>query len=775
MSRPGDTRTRALGAGLVLVVALAFSWVGAVEPSARAALHLALFALLLVAASLPPGRLRPASDQAFRAALAAFPLGLASALGLLPLSRRAAGWVAPGMLEAFPETPWWTAAQSPELAVFAICGLVLPTSMAVLVVIWGGRRSDVARDVGSALVVGGLAIVVLAVAHAVSGTQDAFGWVETTRTLHGRYFGPLVSPNHVGTALVLALPVALLRALRDPKAAPASVVLVGVTPILLFWTGARGAGAIAVLAAAWTATRVRGWTWGLAFAACFAPVPLLVLQGGDDSVLTLSGRLYIWRDVLGLIRDHWLLGVGAGGFEHGFEPYRTDLLKNAIAHAHSEPLEWVAETGALGGLALVASAVVAARGLPKTLEPDREALLLGIGCVAMHATFDFPLAIPAIGLVAAGVLAAAWERRPGGAQAGRVTARLCVGLAVFNGAAGLYSWHKAAVDEAQETVRHWQEHPDRADRAAVLLETWAPWRGWHDLHHAWQAEREGDVARASRKVDEVVALAPDDDDLLRPAALVLARIERPEAALAVAERAVVRGPADYRNHVALGRIACHVGDPARGSEAYARAFRQDAPIAFVKEAWSCLPVSVYWLGALEDRPAQLVAFGNLWIARADPEEALLAFDQAALADPVRFGDVPSRSLALLAAGRTEQAVATARARAEHSDDPHAERVLGEVLAATGDPAGAIEAWRPIVEAFPGLRARIVRALRAAEGAQPALAEAERLRLLGQADDDVEWEVVEILAAEGRTADCLRASERIAASERARSAARRCGP
>ena len=773
MERPGTTRTRVLGVGLLAVVALAFGWVGAVEPTARAALHLVLLALLVTASTLPRDRLRKASDTTFRATLAVMPLVLAASVGLMPVPDSVAELIAPGLIEAFPEEPWWTAAVSPEQVIYSIAGLLLPASFAVLVSVWlAQKRKDGLQLVGSALVGGGLLICVVAVGHALAGFQDAFGFVRTTRTLPGTYFGPLVNPNHVGTALILCLPVALQRALSGPRAAPASVLLVVATPLLLLATGARGAAVVAVLVGAFVAARERGWAWGMAAGALLLPVPLLVVSAADDVVHTLSGRWQIWSDALRTLADHWLLGVGSGGFEHAFEPYRTDVWRNAIAHAHSDPLEWIVETGALGAVALLATVSLAVRGLPRKLDRDREALLVGVVAVFLHALFEFPLAIPALALATVGVAVASWERRAGGEGGGRMAAKLLIGLAVFNGAAGLFSWHRAWVDSAQHSIRTWQDNPERAVRAAKTLEYWAPWRGWHTLHQAWQAERQSDPTRAARKVEGVARLAADDDELLRPAALVMARLGRNQPANELVQRAILRGPADYRNYVAAGRLACATGDSVGGSEAYVRAFERDAPYSYVRESWTCFPVALYWLDALNDHPGHVVAMGNLWIASADPQEALLAFDQAALVDE-RYADVPSRSRALLAAGKRDEAIETARARVERTGEAQARWVLGDVLDATGDPAGALEAWAPVREEFPGLGARVVSALARSEGLEAGLAEAERLRLLGKVDVAVDYEVVQLLADAGRVADCRKAAERLKDTPRERAAETLC--
>lgn len=111
----------------------------------------------------------------------------------------------------------------------------------------------------------------------------------------------------------------------------------------------------------------------------------------------LSGRLDGWRAAAAMIADAPLLGIGYGAYGAAFAPAKLALARSGtpflgrsyfgmFASAHNEPLQWVAECGALGAAALawalfVFIRAVAATGRLDALAPAG-AVSLSILCLA---------------------------------------------------------------------------------------------------------------------------------------------------------------------------------------------------------------------------------------------------------------------------------------------------------------------------------------------------------------------------------------------------------
>jgi len=119
-----------------------------------------------------------------------------------------------------------------------------------------------------------------------------------------------------------------------------------------------------------------------------------------EQVLTLSGRLPVWRATLRMVGDHPVLGVGLGTFEVGFLRYRPPSDLN-WAHAHNDWLQALVEGGPLlaASMALLLWLVLRPRragprfgGPGFLLHTGIQAAVLAI---ALHSFTDFCLRIPA--------------------------------------------------------------------------------------------------------------------------------------------------------------------------------------------------------------------------------------------------------------------------------------------------------------------------------------------------------------------------------------------
>jgi O-antigen ligase len=118
-------------------------------------------------------------------------------------------------------------------------------------------------------------------------------------------------------------------------------------------------------------------------------------------------RVEVWRATWNLIEDHWLAGVGFGGYWAALPEYHAASGQLIPQEAHNDYLEFLASGGVIG-LALAGWFVLAfARCVWcrwKQSEPEqrgaRLGALAGLFAVAVHSFFDFGLHITANALIA---------------------------------------------------------------------------------------------------------------------------------------------------------------------------------------------------------------------------------------------------------------------------------------------------------------------------------------------------------------------------------------
>jgi hypothetical protein len=128
----------------------------------------------------------------------------------------------------------------------------------------------------------------------------------------------------------------------------------------------------------------------------------LAAAGSDPSVVF---RLQARKAAVSMFHDHWIHGVGAGGFRYLFVNYvrrYPEIYQNGNLfweHAHCDWLEIPIEFGAVGD-GLVAAAAIC--GLiffvRRKFWKSAVAIPLMVGCLPgiIHAWFDFPAQCPAI-------------------------------------------------------------------------------------------------------------------------------------------------------------------------------------------------------------------------------------------------------------------------------------------------------------------------------------------------------------------------------------------
>lgn len=325
--------------------------------------------------------------------------------------------------------------------------------------IWlGVTRRRMAHALLVVFVVNAALASVYAIAQQAAGIRKIF-WRFSYPDASGP-FGSFVYKNHAAAYLLVALIAAcglgvafyLRGAARGARSTPAPVlgflaVTLGLgTVFSLSRLGAVLTGVAVILLAASFAFALRrrfpgGWwiplTAGLILAtgAGFTATQLgtskigsglerLARGVGDDS---LKVRVYSYHLTLDMLNDHPWLGIGAGGFRHlapaYARPFPAVTQSNRFAgplswksvrtyginETHSEPLQFAAEFGAVGGALIAAAVAFMLAAITKaagTLHPIALAGLVACLCIGIFSLLDFPLHNPAVvaGLVALGTL-----------------------------------------------------------------------------------------------------------------------------------------------------------------------------------------------------------------------------------------------------------------------------------------------------------------------------------------------------------------------------------
>lgn len=241
----------------------------------------------------------------------------------------------------------------------------------------------------------------------------------------GGPFGPYVDRDHYAGLMEMVIPVSASFVLSRPKRDPLNGMLwfgVLVTIVSALLTGSRG-GLVSILVEAailgWIlvrrdpvrARRRRIATTGLALAVMavlfFWLVPSFVLTkiGTVESYSseTKEGeRPTLWRNSLGIFREHPWLGAGMGSFETAYPPHQSQANDLVTEHAHNDYVEALAETGLLGGVLILVALVFffrSFRNLVVQAEDELGWIQLGatVACCGLlvHSFVDFNLHIPA--------------------------------------------------------------------------------------------------------------------------------------------------------------------------------------------------------------------------------------------------------------------------------------------------------------------------------------------------------------------------------------------
>ena len=339
--------------------------------------------------------------------------------------------------------PWRPITLVPWRAVNAFFALLVPTAALVLAVQLSAERRRQVAVVVLALVA---LSVLLAVAQVASG-YAAFLYIYPVNSM-GVPIGLFANRNHFAVLIAAMLPlVALLARGEEPGGSRRLAALrlwVAVAAavmglLILLMTGSRSGLVLVVVSLVLVPLVIsadaqqprrkrqrsrRGLAIALGLTILLAVVALAVVFGRSESIDRLLGtasddelRWHIWGPIAELAWRYFPVGSGIGSFVEVYqadEPTRL-LSYSYVNHAHQDVLEWLLETGLVGGLMLLAAFVAWARRVVGLFGRGAREVpgnaLARAGAIAMFvlglaSLSDYPLRAPAIACVF--VLCAVW-------------------------------------------------------------------------------------------------------------------------------------------------------------------------------------------------------------------------------------------------------------------------------------------------------------------------------------------------------------------------------
>jgi len=346
------------------------------------------------------------------------------------------------------------------------------------------------------------------------------------RLASGRAFASLLLPSHLAVLLATALPLLLVR-LRTrwntaPWAVGSALCVIGLVLTRSPIGAALGFSACIVLAAARGRSR-------LVWVALVLVIVLAIVVVGRGDVMELEPvrlRLDNWRTALWVWSTAPAVGVGTGGFVQAAQSVPFGV-GNKPLHAHSLPLELLAELGPAGFLMFFVAAIALWR-LVRDLWPKRPDLAVAVMVIPLHNLVDFSFFDSAVALpwaVLAGWAAALAGRNSapsGEAARGRVFLVLSATVAL-----ALVVLHVTSlkVEESAAT------RPTAEERMTAALEACrlAPWRVAPVGLVARSAIESGDRLLIAAAIEKM-----ESSRWLRPRSSALA-LMRSQTALALGE------------------------------------------------------------------------------------------------------------------------------------------------------------------------------------------------------------------------------------------------
>jgi putative inorganic carbon (hco3(-)) transporter len=293
-----------------------------------------------------------------------------------------------------------TAAKDPRLALTALAEIIIGTLSFYLVLLYLQVRKEYQKVFYSLLLLPAAYVVLLGLLQIVTGDYSismGFKLEDGLYATRGRASSIFSSPNIFAAYLIAVLPLALVSVLSKALKSyeRAAIIFLGLAGLLcLVFTFSRN-GWLSVVISALIMSLVTGSKKmryaALLFCAalfigallfyCLKPQALrnYAFHGSAD-----ERRVLIYRTSAAMIRDHWLLGIGAGNFRMVYPSYLSheeiERYREPLPwHAHSLGLNMAIETGIPGTIAFLLFIGVVLRDLFRARIDDFESRLLYIG------------------------------------------------------------------------------------------------------------------------------------------------------------------------------------------------------------------------------------------------------------------------------------------------------------------------------------------------------------------------------------------------------------
>ncbi|MEW6053139.1 MAG: O-antigen ligase family protein [Nitrospirota bacterium] len=248
-------------------------------------------------------------------------------------------------------------------------------------------------------------------------------------------FGPFLNRNHyaglMGMLVPLTLGLAFTRRRRERQ------LLFGffgvIMSVSLFLSLSR-AGIVSFLVGISVFALFFFWKkfkakkiWALA--SFLLVVFLYLLYIGIDPVIdrfyrtdiTREARIAVWAETLRAFSDFSLTGSGLGTFLDVFQLYSPEPIVLLYDHAHNDYLEFILETGAIGGVLLLAVLILLMICITRGKWDGKTgflkiSFLSSIVTISVHSAFDFNLHIPSNALMLAAISGMAFANSRIGAE-----------------------------------------------------------------------------------------------------------------------------------------------------------------------------------------------------------------------------------------------------------------------------------------------------------------------------------------------------------------------
>jgi O-antigen ligase len=377
------------------------------------------------------------------ALLACFAVGL---LQLVPLTAPWRAVVSPHAAE-IDEALRFGSSAVPHTAPISIAPAATLRAVAValltILTFWSARDTlnrGVLRQVIRPIAWSGLAVSLIAIAFRAQSSSSHLLYGMWSAAPNASPFGPFVNPNHMGTWLVLALPLTagytvaraerhgLTRSLATTLDAT-MIWLIGATGMMVMAAivslsrstavGLIAAGVAGGMLAMRKTPRAAIWLTlaGAAVVAIVLWMPQtarLAARFEKPEFTETWSRPEIWRETLPIVRDFALTGTGLGGYRTAMLVYQTSDRQLFFNQAHNQYLQFAADGGLLlllplawAGLAFAFTVVRRLRGDVSAMFWIRAGAVAGIVGALVQSMWETGLRMPANALLFAVVCAIA--------------------------------------------------------------------------------------------------------------------------------------------------------------------------------------------------------------------------------------------------------------------------------------------------------------------------------------------------------------------------------